>query len=194
MPTISLATKNQHKVAELQAMLGPGWNLLPAPAAISWEETGHSFRANALIKAEALLAQRKHQDPHLILADDSGLEVESLNGAPGIYSARYAGANASDSDNLRKLLRVLEGFPDDARSARFVCVLCFIDAKGEIRYFEGECRGRILRQAAGSGGFGYDPIFQPEGYDASLAELGEDVKNRISHRARALEGLRAYLA
>lgn len=190
MPTLSLATKNQHKILELRSLLGPSWDLLPAPANVSWEETGHSFRANALIKAEALRGQLNHA----VLADDSGLEVEALNGAPGIYSSRYAGAESTDADNLRKLLRVLQGLPDEMRNARFVCVLCLIDTKGRVHYFEGDCRGRILQEASGKGGFGYDPIFEPEGYNASLAELGEAVKNTISHRARAFAGLRAHLA
>ncbi|MFY7927735.1 MAG: non-canonical purine NTP pyrophosphatase, partial [Oligoflexus sp.] len=125
---------------------------------------------------------------------DSGLEVEVLNGAPGVYSARYAGERSSDQANLEKLLKVLRGLPLEQRAARFVCVLCLIDRDGTELYFEGSCSGRILEAPRGQGGFGYDPIFQPEGYEASFAELSAAEKNRLSHRSQALRGLMDYLA
>jgi XTP/dITP diphosphohydrolase len=155
------------------------------------EETAVTFSGNALLKARAL--QKLAPAGAWVLADDSGLEVQALGGAPGIYSARYAGAGAPDGANTEKLLRELEIIPRAARAARFVCVLALLGPGGEEKIFEGECRGRIGRTLAGGGGFGYDPVFFPDGLDKTFAELGDDVKNKISHRARALQKLFNHL-
>jgi non-canonical purine NTP pyrophosphatase (RdgB/HAM1 family) len=139
-----------------------------------------------------------------VLADDSGLEVDFLHGAPGVYSARFAAmdvsasGNSTDAENNAKLLRLLQGTPLEARTARFRCVLALIEltsasSTAAARLFEGACEGRISLQPSGAGGFGYDPLFVPDGFKESFAELGEEVKNRISHRARALAGLREWL-
>jgi XTP/dITP diphosphohydrolase len=155
------------------------------------DENAGTFSGNALLKARAL--QKLAPAGTWVLADDSGLEVQALGGAPGVHSARYAGAGAKDGANTEKLLRALEIIPDSARAARFVCVLALLGPKGEEKLFEGECRGRIGRTLAGGGGFGYDPVFFPDGFDKTFAELGDDVKNKISHRALALRKLFNYL-
>ncbi len=136
-----------------------------------------------------------------ILADDSGLEVDALGGAPGVQSARFAAletgghTNSPDSANNSKLLRLLQGIGPDKRTARFRCVLALVSScdGSKLVSFEGVCEGRIADSPSGSGGFGYDPLFVPAGYGRSLADLGEDVKNKLSHRAKALEKLRLYL-
>ncbi len=195
--TIYLATGNAHKLRELQQMF--------AAAALSWtvagaaalggmppvDENAGTFSGNALLKARAL--RKFARTGAWVLADDSGLEVQALGGAPGVHSARYAGAGARDGANTEKLLRALEIIPDAARAARFECVLALLGPGGEEKIFEGECRGRIGRTPAGGGGFGYDPVFFPEGFDKTFAELGDDVKNQISHRARALRKLFNFL-
>jgi XTP/dITP diphosphohydrolase len=197
MNTLFLATGNAHKAREFQQMFAAAslpWTVAGAaalggmPAA---EETADTFSGNALIKARAL--RPLAPSGAWILADDSGLEVAALGGAPGVYSARYAGKNAKDGENTAKLLRALAAVPDAARAARFVCVLALIQPDGTEKLFEGECPGRIGRAPAGVTGFGYDPVFFPEGFNETFAELGDDVKNKISHRARALEKLFAYL-
>ncbi len=144
------------------------------------KETGKTFRENALIKAEAVAAHV----PHPVLADDSGLEVEALNGAPGIYSARYARSGAKDSNNRRKLLSVLG--EQSNRRARFVCVLCFLEPGKEPQYFEGLCPGVITKEERGSNGFGYDPIFIPDGETRTFGEMTAGEKNPKSHRGRAV--------
>lgn len=192
MPTLYLATRNVHKTQEIQAILGSEWRVAPSSELdpqLDWEEDGTTFRANALIKAKAL----RTRTPAPVLADDSGLEVEVLEAAPGVYSARYAGPHAQDRDNLAKLLRVLKGIPEEQRRARFVCVLCYLDAEGVPHYFEGYCEGRIIEAPKGTEGFGYDPIFQPDGYDRTFAELSAAEKNSISHRNRALLAFQKFL-
>jgi len=155
------------------------------------EESAGTFSGNALLKARAL--QKLAPPGSWVLADDSGLEVQALGGAPGVHSARYAGTGAKDGANTEKLLRALEIIPDAARTARFVCVLALLGPGGAEKIFEGECRGRIGRTPAGAGGFGYDPVFFPDGFDKTFAELGDDVKNKISHRATALRKLFNHL-
>ena len=180
MAYIVAATGNKHKVDEYRQLLD-GQNieiksLLDYPAYPEPEENGNSFKENASIKA---LAACKYCDVPAF-ADDSGLEVAALGGRPGIHSSRYA---ATDAERIAKLLDELKGVPD--RSARFVCVIA-IAANGEvIETFEGEIKGKILEAPRGANGFGYDPVFQPEGFDKSFAELTPEEKNRISHRARA---------
>ena len=180
MAYIVAATGNQHKLAEYAQLLD-GQNielksLNDYPGYPEPEENGSSFEENARIKA---LAACKYCDVPAF-ADDSGLEVEALDGRPGIHSSRYA---ATDSERIAKRLKELDGVEN--RRARFVCVIA-IAANGEvIETFEGEVKGTILTAPRGENGFGYDPIFQPDGFDKSFAELTQDEKNRISHRANA---------
>jgi XTP/dITP diphosphohydrolase len=189
---ILLATKNRGKISEINRIFSD----LPVefvgldtfeevPEVI---EDGKTFHDNALKKAMTYYSIASIP----ALAEDSGLEVEALQGAPGIYSARYAGENAMDSENNRKLLQALKGLPPEKRRARFVSVLCLI-LDGKPLFFEGEVRGRILEKPEGESGFGYDPLFVPEGYEHSFGVLGEEIKNRISHRAMALKKLRHFL-
>ncbi len=190
-----LASNNPHKQIEFVRLLGAAGLEIAGAEAVGGmpavEETGTSFRENARLKAEALRGRLGAED--FALADDSGLEVDALGGAPGVRSARFAGPEASDADNVAKLLTSLDGVPAPQRAARFVCVLCLLGRGTDARYFMGTCEGRILGAAAGDGGFGYDPVFQPEGYEGSFASLGRTVKDRISHRARAATALRAAL-
>jgi len=187
--TLVLATHNAHKLEELAAILGPaltGFELVatdgPDPV-----EDGATFAENALIKARAAVAHTGLP----ALADDSGIAVDALGGAPGIHSKRYAGTG-SDQDNIDLLLRELEGAPD--RTARFVCAAAFVDPDGteivEVAEFDGE----VLLAPVGAGGFGYDPVFRPAGFERSLAELSADEKNAISHRAMAFRALMPAVA
>lgn len=193
MARLILATGNAHKVEEFARLLEGLPVSIESPRSCGGmpkvEETGTTFRENAQIKAEALHS-RADADAY-ILADDSGLEVDALNGAPGVYSARYAGPKASDQDNLLKLLDALDGVSVECRSARFRCALCLIAPDGAICFFEGHCVGRIAETPIGSEGFGYDPVFIPKGYSESFGKLGEGIKSRLSHRALAIAALRA---
>jgi len=195
--TIYLATGNAHKLRELQQMFAAAnlpWAIEGAAALGGMpevDENAGTFSGNALLKARAL--QERAPKEAWVLADDSGLEVSVLGGAPGVHSARYAGVGAKDGANTEKLLRALEIIPDGVRVARFVCVLALLGPKGEEKIFEGECRGRIGRTLAGGGGFGYDPVFFPDGFEKTFAEIGDDVKNKISHRGTALKKLFAWL-
>jgi XTP/dITP diphosphohydrolase len=188
------ATRNRHKTREIQQILGPEFNVrdLGAYPKISQiREGGSSFEENAQLKA--LAASR--QLPDLVIADDSGLEVDALGGAPGIYSARYAGANATESDKIDKLLRELarvRGAEDD-RGARFRCVLALARNGNLLGTFEGIVEGRIADEVRGDSGFGYDPIFIPEGLEQTFGELPTEVKNTISHRAKAIRALAVKL-
>ena len=129
-----------------------------------------------------------------VIADDSGLCVDFLDGGPGVYTARFAGENASDGDNINKLLCELNNVPFEKRSAKFVCVIAFIEnSANNINYFKGECSGHIITEKRGTSGFGYDPVFYCEEYDKTLAELGEDIKNTISHRYKALKAFSEFL-
>jgi XTP/dITP diphosphohydrolase len=194
---IVLATGNAHKVEEMTSLLqslSDKFQIVGADAVGGMpevEENADNFEGNALIKAQALHSITTGQ--MWVLADDSGLEVDVLAGAPGIYSARFAGSGSSDKDNLDKLLKVLEKIPDGKRSARFVCALSLMEPGGKSYQFRGECHGRILMEAQGNSGFGYDPVFCPDGYSQSIAVLGVSVKEQISHRARAIAALRAFL-
>jgi XTP/dITP diphosphohydrolase len=188
---LCFASGNKHKVAEIAAMLRPrGWEV--EPLVLTVEEDAPTFAGNAEKKARAALAQSGLPS----LADDSGLEVDALDGAPGVLSARYAGEPCDDGANNRKLLGALAGVPDERRTARFRCALVFVGGDGTRLVAEGTCEGRIGHAPRGTGGFGYDPLFLIEG-DArgrTMAELASDEKNRISHRARALEALARALA
>ena len=180
-----VATHNRNKVREISQML-PGWEIVAEDSAA--EETETTFIGNALLKARALKARH----PGVwILADDSGLEVAALGGAPGVRSARYAGEDGNTPANNALLLKNLEGIAD--RRARFTCAVALIAPDGAESTVEGHCPGKILTTAAGEGGFGYDPLFVPDGYDRTFAELGAEAKNAISHRGRALALARGIL-
>ncbi|HTD67324.1 MAG TPA: non-canonical purine NTP pyrophosphatase [Candidatus Limnocylindria bacterium] len=228
MTTLIIATRNAHKVEEIRGILGAAFqfltlrNLPNAPAVI---EDANTFAGNATKKAVELArwvssqpATFKLQPSTLtyILADDSGLEVDALHGAPGVHSARFAAldteasGNSSDADNNAKLLRLLADVPLGRRTARFRCVIALMpllraeasraspvcaadEFELQTEIFDGTCEGRISFAPSGTKGFGYDPLFVPDGFQQSFAELGEEVKNRISHRAKALEKLRTRL-
>lgn len=154
------------------------------------DENGKTFAENARIKAVAVAKYLKSRKiVATVIADDSGLEVKALDGAPGIHSARFAGSHGDSLANNEKLLRELKGAED--RSARFVTALCVIDEKGSEHYVEGECRGRILEAFRGTEGFGYDPLFVPEGHEKTFAEMTLEEKQSLSHRGRAIENLKA---
>ena len=187
-PRIVLATGNLHKVAELEPLL-EGAQVSAAPSGFEPEETGVTLLQNAWIKAAALRDQV--DDEALVLADDSGLVVHSLGGRPGVFSSRYAGPDASFSDNCRRLLEELEGVEE--RSAAFVCVLVALGADGRMLVASGSCSGRIAPAMRGSGGFGYDPLFLPEGDERSMAEMTQSEKAAISHRGRATRRMAAML-
>src|SRR5215831_6170220 len=185
-----VATRNRHKTREIQQILGPGFkvgDLLAHPEVSKIRESGTSFEENAKLKAVAASKQL----PTLVIADDSGLEVDALGGAPGIYSARYAGANATDRDKIDKLLRELArvGAAQDARRARFRCVVALARNGSLLGTFEGIVEGMIAHEVRGDSGFGYDPIFIPEGFEQTFGELPKEVKNIISHRAQAIRML-----
>ncbi|PWU07939.1 MAG: non-canonical purine NTP pyrophosphatase [Verrucomicrobia bacterium] len=231
MVTLLIATRNAHKLAEIQAILGDGFRSFDlnawryAPEVI--EDAG-SFEGNAIKKAISLARwfstsgrDNSRSTFHVsrithILADDSGLEVDALNGAPGVHSARFAAldtkqaGNSSSKDNNAKLLRLLKDVPSEKRTARFRCVLaltpvvmlekesaspvCYADElEMATELFEGVCEGRIGFKLRGKGGFGYDPLFFPAGYNQTFGELPDSVKNELSHRAKALERLKARL-
>ena len=223
MITLLIATRNEHKVGEIRSILGNGFECLSLrefPGAPEVVEDAGTFAGNASKKAIELakwLAKgnglHRASRVTLVLADDSGLEVDALNGKPGVQSARFAAldtgaaGNSSSAANNAKLLRLLDGVPAEKRAGRFRCVLalapvvqpgtegaspvCYAD-EIELRteLFEGVCEGRLGFEPRGQGGFGYDPLFMPAGYDQTFAELGEDLKNGLSHRAKALAKLR----
>lgn len=193
MTRILAATSNKHKITEFQEMLtGNGLDIKISSMAEIRDfpeliENGETFEANSAMKAE----QASDFAQITAFADDSGLAVDALGGAPGIYSARYAGENASDADRIAKLLKEMEGVSD--RTARFVCVISIAHCGKLIASFRGEVVGKIAQAPAGACGFGYDPVFVPEGYDRTFAELGAEVKDKISHRARAFEQAVAFI-
>jgi XTP/dITP diphosphohydrolase len=185
-----VATRNRHKTREIQHILGPGFkvrDLGAHPEVAVIHESGTSFEENAKLKALAASTQL----PVLVIADDSGLEVDALGGAPGIYSARYAGANATERDKIDKLLRELKRVraTDDRRRARFRCVIALARNTTLLGTFQGIVEGRIANEVRGDYGFGYDPIFIPEGFEQTFGELPREIKNTISHRAKAIRAL-----
>jgi XTP/dITP diphosphohydrolase len=221
MTTLLIATRNAHKVAEIQAILGAQFRCLTLkefPGAPGVVEDADTFAGNATKKAVELAKwlKGKHLTADFVLADDSGLEVDALNGAPGVHSARFAAldeahassiGNSSDADNNAKLLRLLKDVPPEKRTGRFRCVIALIGVPEEriegsspvcyadefaAQTFDGACEGRIQFAPSGHGGFGYDPLFAPGGFAQSFAELGEDVKNKLSHRAKALAKVKAF--
>ncbi|MFZ0828756.1 MAG: non-canonical purine NTP pyrophosphatase [Verrucomicrobiia bacterium] len=232
MKTILIATRNAHKVGEIRAILGDAFQFLSLnnfPDAPKVVEDAPTFAGNATKKAVELarwlyveFPPTRQASPLFVLADDSGLEVDALAGAPGVHSARFAApdrsadgssasftGNSSDADNNTKLLRLLQDVPPGNRRARFRCVIalvpvpepkttsaspvCYAD-EFEVQTFDGSCEGRIGFAPRGKNGFGYDPLFMPVGFEQTFAELGEEVKNGLSHRAKALEELKIYFA
>jgi len=189
MKKIVFATNNQHKLHEVKAVLGNEIEIISLEQLNCHEdipETGNTLEANALIKAK-YINDKFGLD---CMADDTGLEVEALGGEPGVYSARYAGEEQNSKKNMEKLLDNLED--SNNRNAAFRTVIAFIE-NNKIHYFEGVIQGEIIREARGKDGFGYDPIFVPTGYTKTFAELGSDEKNKISHRALAVNKLVEYL-
>ena len=226
MTTLIIATRNAHKVEEIRGILGPEFKfqtLRDFPAAPVVIEDANTFSGNATKKSVELARfltsfnMFPSSSAVFVLADDSGLEVDALNGAPGVHSARFAAmeapgaGNASDADNNAKLLRMLKEVPANKRTARFRCVLaltpllaptpagaspvCTADEHElATELFNGTCEGEIAFAPSGAKGFGYDPLFVPTGFQQSFAELGDEVKSRISHRAKALDMLRDRMA
>jgi XTP/dITP diphosphohydrolase len=229
--TLLLATRNARKVAEIRAILGGQfqfYTLNDFPGAPPVVEDADTFADNAMKKAMELAtwAATTHDSPFTIsdsplfvLADDSGLEVDALNGAPGVHSARFAAqdsakpGNTPDADNNAKVLWLIKDVPLEKRTARFRCALALtpvenrapgVESMSPVCYanefetqtelFDGVCEGKIVFEPLGQNGFGYDPLFVPDGFKRTFAELGEDVKNKLSHRAKALEKLRIYLS
>jgi XTP/dITP diphosphohydrolase len=229
--TLLIATRNAHKVGEIRAILGEKFSYLTLddfPGSPKVVEDAGTFAGNATKKAVELARWLSSRHSPLVprhffvLADDSGLEVDALDGAPGVHSARFAAldsrkpGNSPDAENNAKLLRLMKDVPTEKRSARFRCVLALTPVQPETRdprpettaspvcyadelelqteIFDGTCEGRIDFAPRGQGGFGYDPLFIPNGFEQSFAELGEDAKNRISHRSKALAKLKEKLA
>lgn len=184
-----LATGNPDKVSELSAMFA-GIDVSGAPDGFDVEETGVTLLQNAWIKAAALRGEIA--DDAIVLADDSGLVVHSLGGRPGVFSARYAGPDATYADNCRRLLDELEGV--EQREAAFVCVLVGLGPEGRMLVASGTCAGRIAPAMRGADGFGYDPVFVPEGDERSMAQMSSEEKAAISHRGRAARRMAALLA
>jgi XTP/dITP diphosphohydrolase len=225
MTTLLIATRNAHKVTEIRAILGDGFRYLTLndfPAAPHVVEDADTFAGNATKKSTELarwLSETRNSELGIrnsfVLADDSGLEVDVLNGEPGVHSARFAAldsgmdGNSSDAENMARLLRLLKDVPTEKRTARFRCLIALtpvlfdrIESSSPVCYAnegemqtvtcDGACEGRIGFEPRGQNGFGYDPLFVPEGFSETFAELGDDVKNKLSHRARALEKLKEY--
>lgn len=190
--TIVIATKNKGKLREFRSILAGAYDDIFSLADFdnipNIEETGLSFRENALIKAKTT-SDFLGMDA---IGDDSGLVVDALSGAPGIYSARYAGDGASDDDNNEKLLSELKG--EKNRDAKFVCCIALVLVDGTQEFFEGECYGQIIQEKRGESGFGYDPVFYVPQYGKTMAELVPEIKNRISHRGIASEKLLSYFS
>ncbi|NLB88874.1 MAG: XTP/dITP diphosphatase [Syntrophomonadaceae bacterium] len=186
MKKLLVATRNKGKLKELEELLSPLGieviSLADIPAIPEIEEDGDSFTANAIKKAQ----ETSRLTGYTCLADDSGLVVDALGGQPGIYSARFAGENASDEENNNKLLELMKNVEAQDRTARFVCVIALADANGKIATVEGICEGMIGFTPQGENGFGYDPLFIPHGFNKTFAELSSEEKQQISHRGQAL--------
>jgi XTP/dITP diphosphohydrolase len=209
-----IATRNRHKVGEIRAILGGSFQFLTLndfPDAPEVVEDAPTFAGNAAKKAVELARwltgsqpSTLNPQPSFVLADDSGLEVDALGGAPGVHSARFAAldsaksGNTADADNNAKLLQLLKDVPPEKRTARFRCVIALVQVQSpkstvhSPQLFDGACEGRIIFEPRGKNGFGYDPLFVPVGFEQTFAELGEDVKNCLSHRAKALEKLKEF--
>ena len=193
MQHLIVATRNAHKTREIQRILGADFTLRDLSAYPETPETvesGTTFEENAVLKATTA----SRQLPGLVVADDSGLEVDALGGAPGIYSARFAGQNATDKQNIDKLLAELARIERAKRSARFCCVIALALEGNLLGTFDGIVEGVVVDPPRGRSGFGYDPLFMPREFDKTFGQLSPTDKDRVSHRARALEKLRARLA
>jgi len=192
--TIVLASDNANKAKEIQMLLGDqveiimqqDLNIQPTP------ETGKTFQENACLKATTVYKKAKLP----VIGDDSGLEVDCLNGQPGIHSARFAGEDASDKDNIIKLLSQMTGIPPEKRTARFKCVIALVgmEESSEVNFFHGEWNGFISEEIMGHNGFGYDPVFVGQGNQLTAAQLDQRLKNKFSHRGQAMEALKSYLS
>ena len=195
MPNTSpllVATRNAHKTSEIQSMLGAGFEVtdLTSGDFPDVEETGTTFLENATLKAVEI----SKVTSGIILSDDSGLEVDALGGEPGVYSARYAGTDGDNEANNAKLLSELSKLPSSTpKTARFKCVMVIAQDGERLAHFEGSVEGSIISALTGDKGFGYDPLFIPEGYEKTFAQLGNDVKNKLSHRAKALQQVITWL-
>lgn len=186
-----LSTNNPHKVDEIKKILKDfPIDVLSKKEVLNEDiqvvEDGDTLEENSLKKARALA----DRIDYMVMADDSGLFVDALDGAPGVHSSRYAGEEGNDKRNIEKLLEELKDIPLEDRTAKFMTVITLITENKEIYTIKGECSGYIIDEKRGNNGFGYDPLFVPLEYDKTFAELGEEVKNRISHRAKALEGMK----
>ena len=220
MTKLLIATRNRHKIEEIRAILGGQFQFLTLddfPEAPSVIEDAKTFAGNATKKAVELakwLGTRQSKS-EFVLADDSGLEADALGGMPGIHSARFAAddsarsGNTPDADNNAKLLRLLKNIPAEKRTARFRCVIAFAPVshvktenplpvcyEEELKplTFDGACEGKIIFAPRGDDGFGYDPLFVPDGFEKTFAELGDEIKNKLSHRAKALEKLKNHFS
>lgn len=192
---IVAASRNRHKIEEIEAITKKfGMRIISRDEAgippVEIEEDGQTFEENSFKKASEIMKLCGQ----ITLADDSGLMVDYLNGAPGVYSARFAGEDGNDAKNNEKLLKLMEGVPADKRTAKFVSVITMVYPDGTVLTARGECPGTILTAPAGDGGFGYDPLFVPEGYEKTFAQLTADEKNAISHRTVALVELERLLS
>jgi len=191
--TLLVATRNTHKTSEIQAMLGNSYQVLDLTSGEFPEvaETGTTFIENATIKAVEI---SKLIDG-IVLSDDSGLEVDALNGEPGVYSARYAGTDGDNEANNNKLMTEMAKLPVNIeKSARFRCVMVVAENGKSLANFDGAVEGSIVPELTGDKGFGYDPLFIPNGYDKTFAQLGDEIKNTLSHRAEALKQVISWLA
>ncbi|MES2921145.1 MAG: RdgB/HAM1 family non-canonical purine NTP pyrophosphatase [Verrucomicrobiota bacterium] len=191
LPRLILATRNAHKTAEIRAMIGDRFEVVNAtsfPDFPEIEETGTTFLENARLKAEGI----SRRINGWVLSDDSGLEVDALGGAPGVWSSSFGGEEGNHAKNNARLLAEMAGKPD--RGARFRCTMVLAHGGVEQANFSGTVEGRLVESLHGTGGFGYDPLFVPEGHGHTFAELGEEIKNTLSHRSRALEQVVSYLA
>jgi len=190
---ILFASRNEGKIREAQAILGSSnvklVSIRDFPDMPEVVEDGKNFFENALKKAKTL----SEFSGIPTIADDSGLEVDCLDGRPGVHSARYAGTNATDGDNIERLLEEMKGIPQENRKAAFKCVLVLYETDGSYHHFEGLFEGSIAEAPSGTGGFGYDPVFLPAGENKTVAEMDPETKNSISHRGRAFDKLKKYL-
>lgn len=195
MKRIIAASSNAHKIKEIQTIMGKfGMEVVSRKDAgvpdFEIVEDGETFEENSLKKAMEIM----NATGEITVADDSGLVVDYLGGAPGVYSARFAGEECDDNKNNEKLIKLLDGLTGDDRKAKFVSVITLVYPDGEILVARGECPGRIISVPTGENGFGYDPLFVPDGCEKTFAQLTDEEKNQISHRAKALEKLEKLLA